>query len=123
MPAANNLEKRMDNRATINEDAKYKILSETDPGSGLIYQTAKTKNISKGGVCISIPHKISEGNVLRVELPALSGAERPIKAFCEVQWCRKENEENFEVGLSFIALKEEDVEFLTEYVASQQRAM
>jgi c-di-GMP-binding flagellar brake protein YcgR len=109
------IEKRIDKRASIEEKARYKILSEDEAALNFEYVEAVTRNISRGGVCMVIPHKIKEGNVVRVEIP-VNKENKPIKAFCEVQWCRQENDGKYEVGLSFIALKEEDVEYLNLYV-------
>lgn len=109
------LEKRMDKRADFEEKARYKILGDDQSSMSFEYAEALTKNISRGGVCMEIPHKMTEGNVIRVEIP-VEKETRPIKAFCEVQWCRPTDSGKFEVGLSFIALKEEDAEYLNEYV-------
>jgi len=120
------VEKRVDPRAEIEEEARYKILSEEETGASYGYEKAVTKNISKGGVCMAIPRKLEVGHVIRVELPIPEeGKERNIKAFCEVQWCKKlHDSDTFEIGLSFIALKEEDAEFLGSYVdVNVKRAM
>lgn len=109
------LEKRIDKRAGFEERARFKLLGEDQSAMNIEYAEAVTKNISRGGVCMQIPHKITEGNVIRVEIPVEKG-DRPIKAFCEVQWCRDISGGKYEVGLSFIALKEEDAEFLKDYV-------
>jgi hypothetical protein len=109
------LEKRMDKRADIEEHARFKLLGEDQSSMNMEYAEAKTRNISRGGVCMDIPYKIAEGNVIRVEIP-IEKIDRPIKAFCEVQWCRPADQGRYEVGLSFIALKEEDAEFLNDYV-------
>ncbi len=117
------IEKRIDKRAPHSEEAKFKILGEPEQTTAYNYEKAETKNISKGGVCMSLPYKINEGNVIRVEIPLeKDGAEKKIKAFCEVQWCNyRESEKRYEVGMSFIALKEDDAEYLRAYV--QERAM
>ncbi len=120
MAAAGYLEKRIDPRAEIQEKAKYKLLGEEQSSMNFEYEEAQTKNISIGGVCMVLPHKISEGNVIRVEIP-IESAQQPIKAFCEVQWCKPSEKEKYEVGLSFIALKEEDAELLSTFV--KNRAM
>jgi hypothetical protein len=109
------LEKRIDKRAEIEERARFKLLGEDQSSMNMEYAEAVTKNISRGGVCMEIPNKIAEGNVIRVEIP-VEKSDRPIKAFCEVQWCRPIDEGKYEVGLSFIALKEEDAAFLNDYV-------
>lgn len=116
-------EKRIDPRAEINKEAKYKILSESDGEINFGYEQAKAKNISKGGLCLEVGRKLTEGNVIRIELPSL-GDEKNIKAFCEVQWCRKENSsDQYEAGLSFIALREDDVDYLVNFIDNQKRAM
>jgi hypothetical protein len=116
-------EKRVDIRADIDHEAKFKILSESDGLIGFGYEPAKAKNISKGGLCLEVARKLTEGNVIRIELPSL-GDNKTIKAFCEVQWCRKgSSENNFEAGLSFIALREDDINYLVEFVETQNRAM
>ncbi len=117
------IEKRVDKRAPHQEEAKFKVLGEPEQTTAYNYEKAETKNISKGGVCMSLPYKINEGNVIRVEIPlGKDGEEKKIKAFCEVQWCNyRESEKRYEVGMSFIALKEDDAEYLRSYV--QERAM
>lgn len=116
-------EKRIDPRAEINKDARYKILSESDGVINFGYESAKAKNISKGGLCLELDHKLTEGNVIRIELPSL-GEEKTIKAFCEVQWCRKGSSDGeYQAGLSFIALREDDVEYLVNFIDNQKRAM
>jgi c-di-GMP-binding flagellar brake protein YcgR len=111
------LEKRIDKRATFEEKARYKVLGEDESALNFEYAEAVTRNISRGGVCMVVPHKITEGNVIRVEIP-MEQNDKPIKAFCEVQWCRAGESGKYDVGLSFIALKEEDVEHLNSYVSA-----
>ncbi|MGD0566370.1 MAG: PilZ domain-containing protein [Candidatus Goldiibacteriota bacterium] len=116
-------EKRVDTRADIDHEAKFKILSESDGAAGFGYESAKAKNISKGGLCLEVERKLIEGNVIRIELPSL-GENKTIKAFCEVQWCRKGSaDNNYEAGLSFIALREDDVNYLVDFIDNQNRAM
>ena len=118
------MDKRVDERADVAAYAKFKILSETEGAVSNGYEEGTTRNISKGGLCIQVPRKLTEGNVIRIEIPTLEDNDRAIKAFCEVQWCVKNNDNtNFEAGLSFIALKEEDMEFLKKLVNKQKRVM
>ncbi|HDQ25784.1 MAG TPA: PilZ domain-containing protein [bacterium] len=114
----NYLEKRLDPRLDIEEELRYKIIGDEYGSSSAVPEKAKARNISKGGVCISLPHKIEVGNVIRVEIP-IENEDRLIKAFCEVQWCSMKAQSDYELGLSFIALKEEDVEFLDNYVKNK----
>lgn len=118
MPQIEFFEKRIDTRVEINNKAKVKVLSDSD--TNISFDNINTRNISRGGVCMIMPYKVKEGNVLRVEIPVKSHF---VKAFCEVQWCRQ-NESYYETGLSFIALKEEDIKILDEYIReNEKRAM
>ncbi len=118
------MEKRVDERADVTTSAKFKILSDSENGASNGYEEGTIRNISKGGLCIQVLRKITEGNVVRIEIPGIDKESgRTIKAFCEVQWCVKSGDSNFEAGLSFIALKEEDVDYLNAIVAKQKRAM
>ncbi len=112
------LERRITNRIDIVGETKYKILSSDLDKINFGYEKGKIKNISKGGICILIPHKIEEGIVLRVEINVTNSDNRIIKAFCEVEWCNLENSAGlYEIGLSFIALKEEDQKFLEQFIS------
>ena len=118
------LEKRVDERVDVTTSAKFKILSDTDGAISNGYEQGETRNLSKGGVCIQVNSKLTEGNVIRIEIPTPDNAERTIKAFCEVQWCVKNpNNANYEAGLSFIALKEDDIDYLESLVEKQKRVM
>ena len=119
------MEKRIDERAAVTTCAKFKILSDADGVAPSGYEEGTTRNISKGGLCIQVPRKLTEGNVVRIEIPGVErDSDRTIKAFCEVQWCVKNNNnEKFEAGLSFIALKEDDIDYLNSLVEKQKRVM
>lgn len=117
-------ERRRDKRVEYKNEAKFRIIGEiTTEAISYEYENAETKNISAGGVCLILSHKIVEGNVVRVEIPI--GDKGLIKAFCEVQWCKESNiNGHYEAGLSFIALKEDDAELLNNYIKNnQQRAI
>ncbi|HNZ28824.1 MAG TPA: PilZ domain-containing protein [Candidatus Goldiibacteriota bacterium] len=118
---ASYLEKRIDTRADVEEVLRYKVLGDgEDTITSFKYEKATTRNISKGGVCMVLPHKISEGNVIRVEIP-LENESLVIKAFCEVQWCRLANKDGiYEAGLSFIALKDDDAKSLENYINERE---
>ncbi|MCE5300197.1 MAG: PilZ domain-containing protein [Spirochaetia bacterium] len=115
-------DKRADTRVEFNGEIKYKVLSDSETATGSNYETALSKNISKGGLCILAGQKFSEGTVVRVEIPGIENKEHPIKAFCEVLWCSSDNgkKDQFEAGLSFIALKEDDMDVLQKYVTTHR---
>jgi c-di-GMP-binding flagellar brake protein YcgR len=113
-------ERRKNKRVEFKNEAKFRIIGEiTTEAISYEYEKAETKNISVGGVCLILRHKITEGNVIRVEIPI--GEKGIIKAFCEVQWCKESSTNgHYEAGLNFIALKEDDAEFLNNYVKNNQ---
>jgi len=111
------LERRINDRISIEGETRYKILSSDLDKINFGYEKGQIKNISKAGMCLLVPHKIEEGNVLRVEINLTSSDKRTIKAFCEAEWCNLENSSGeYEIGLSFIALKEDDQLFLEQFV-------
>jgi c-di-GMP-binding flagellar brake protein YcgR len=115
----NFLEKRVNFRADYENVIHYKVLGETPPSESVFkYESARTRNISKGGLCMLIPYKIPEGNVIRIEVP-IGTETNLIKAFCEVQWCKPAGSV-YEAGLSFIALKEEDMKTLENYLDNSE---
>ncbi|PKL91483.1 MAG: hypothetical protein CVV21_07820 [Candidatus Goldiibacteriota bacterium HGW-Goldbacteria-1] len=118
---ASYLEKRMETRTDIEGILRYKVLGDgEDTLTSFKYEKASTRNISKGGVCVILPHKIGEGNVIRVELP-IENESLLIKAFCEVQWCRLANKDGiYEAGLSFIALKDDDAKALENFINERE---
>ena len=118
------MEKRVDERVDLTAYAKFKILSDSDGAVSTGYEEGTTLNISRSGLCMQVPRKLVEGNVIRIEISAIGNSARAIKAFCEVQWCVKKNDNtDFEAGLSFIALKEEDIDYLNLLVEKQKSAV
>ncbi|MBP7792442.1 MAG: PilZ domain-containing protein [Candidatus Goldbacteria bacterium] len=111
------VEKRTDKRAEFNEEIKYKLIGDDTSNIQLDFNKAAAKNVSCGGLCLVMSHKINEGNVIRVEIPVNNNT-RQIKAFCEVQWCKENEAGLFDIGASFIALKEDDLKYLNEYITS-----
>jgi len=111
------IEKRTDKRAEFSEEIRYKLIGDDTSNIKFEYIKATTKNVSRGGLCMVIPHKINEGNVIRVEIP-IENNSKQIKAFCEVQWCKDNGAGSFEIGASFIALKEDDLEYLNSYITT-----
>ncbi len=117
------MERRKDERVELQNQAKFRVIGDiSEEVISFNYVKATAKNISKGGVCLVLSQKITEGNVVRVEIPV--GETKIIKAFCEVEWCKQQSaNNNYEVGLSFIALKEDDAEFLDKYIKENKRAI
>lgn len=111
------IEKRADVRVDFNNEIRYKLIGDEVLGMQVDYFNATTKNVSRGGLRMVVSHKINEGNVIRVEIP-IDNNSKQIKAFCEVQWCKDNGDGSFDLGVSFIALKEDDLEFLNKYITT-----
>lgn len=105
-------------RINTETQAIFKVLGEPIDLSGTGYLKTTTKNISNGGLCISAPRKITKGYIVKVGLE-LETSEKPISAFCEVKWCAKSGSE-FEAGLKFLGLEDEDMENLKSYVSGSK---
>ncbi len=111
------IEKRLTERINIVRETKYKMLSNDLDKINSSYEKGKIKNISKGGVCLLMPQKAEEGTILRVEINLTDSNNGIIKAFCEVRWCNFESSVGlYEIGLSFVTLREEDQKFLEQFI-------
>ncbi|MFP4466997.1 MAG: PilZ domain-containing protein [Candidatus Goldiibacteriota bacterium] len=112
-----NNDKRQEQRREFSNNIKYKLIGAEN--TNYEFESASTRNISKGGICVVIPHRITQGNVVRVEIP-MPDSETSIKAFCEVQWNRPADDK-FETGMSFIALKEDDLDVLKRFLEEEKK--
>ena len=106
------MERRAHKRLQHETDAKYKIISDETDLMGLRYREAKTANISRGGICMKLAMRLSEGSVIRLEIP-LEKRKKNIDTFCEVEWCSPDAGE-FMSGLSFINLTDDDLDYINE---------
>ncbi len=110
--------RRRDRRFDFTEDVECRFMSTELEVYSKYQVTVKTTNISKGGLCMQLPYKVDEGEIIRVAMP-FSGKENnaPVKAFCEVCWCKGSDDgECYDTGLRFVALSEEDRGILYGYI-------
>jgi len=93
------------------------------------------KNISAGGVCFAVPQPYEPGDLLSLQVN-LSGwqhhkssyaaviddevAMAPLTAVAKVAWCRaKTDTQNYEIGVTFENIYEDDFQALKKYLAPQ----
>jgi hypothetical protein len=106
-------ERRIDTRFKNDLTAEYKLFGEDFDLLSFRYQKARTKDISKRGVCLQVEGFIKEGDVMRLDLEIED--RKKINTFGEVEWCRKDAG-GYIAGISFISLSPHDNETLSEYL-------
>ena len=75
-------------------------------------------DLSIGGIRIEGEVIGNEGDIIRLELDT-GGAEH-IVVFAEIRWIRREKDGVGQIGLQFLALKEEDVEVIKQIIADNK---
>jgi c-di-GMP-binding flagellar brake protein YcgR len=116
MPEANMfVEKRVHPRVSIKIPVKYRIIEDQKELETVFErrkreQTTRTMDVSLGGLYIVAEQVLNVGSILRLDI---SLPERPalVSAFAEVVWANETGG-----GLHFLAMKEDDVEFLKNYL-------
>ncbi len=110
------IERRAYPRINYEASTKYKVLMGDIENIQSTFYKGKTRNLSKGGICLVMPNKVEPGKVIRVEI-LIDKSDKIIKAFCEVRWSNdKEIDGNYETGLSFLAVREGDIDFLDNFI-------
>ncbi|HTC21310.1 MAG TPA: PilZ domain-containing protein [bacterium] len=116
MPEANMfMEKRIHPRVSIKIPVKFRVIEDQKELETVFErkkkeQTTRTMDVSLGGLYIVADQILNVGSILRldVSLPEKSSL---ISAFAEVVWANETGG-----GLHFLAMKEDDVEFLKNYL-------
>lgn len=75
---------------------------------------ARSKNISKEGICLVSEDKPEKGKILNLSfiLPSL---DKPVQAYARVMWIQEASEHFWEFGLKFWEIDEEDEKRLNAY--------
>ncbi len=109
------MEKRKNRRISANIKVKYRW--ENDPAKKII--EAMVDNVSEGGIRMILnPEFLSIGSILDLEIfcPRQSG---PIKAKGRVAGIQEVKENKlYDVGVSFVEIKEKDIEYIKHWVDS-----
>lgn len=116
MPEANMyVEKRIHPRVSVKIPVKFRVIEDQKEIETVFErrkkeQTTQTMDVSLGGLYIVADQLLNVGSILRLDisLPEKNGL---VSAFAEVVWSNETGG-----GLHFLAMKEEDVEFLKGYL-------
>ncbi len=93
---------------------RYKMLQDNTQLGVYGFENAKTRAIFEDGICVLTENRLEKGNLIKIEL---SIDTRILKAFCDVEWCNWDDEAGaYEAKLTFIALKEEDILALAQFI-------
>ncbi|MCM8773708.1 MAG: PilZ domain-containing protein [Candidatus Omnitrophica bacterium] len=113
-------ERRKSARLITSGDVEYSVIGKLD-----IKELANTKNISAGGVCITVNERIEKGTILflKINLPE---KDTPIEAKGKVMWCAEFIssaliEPRYDLGIEFVEIKEVDRQAIFQYVFDHLR--
>lgn len=118
MPEANMfVEKRIHPRVSVKIPVKYRVIEDQKELETVFErkkkeQTTKTMDVSLGGLYIVADQLLNIGSILRLDI-SLPEKSSLISAFAEVVWANETGG-----GLHFLAMKEDDVEFLKNYLTN-----
>lgn len=107
-------DRRSTKRVDKNIEAEYRVFSENLPETENGSKKTTTRNLSVGGICMIVKSKLEAGDVIRVNLD-LKGSDKKVNAFCEVEWCRRE-QDGWLAGISFISLGEDEAGEIGSYI-------
>lgn len=118
MPEANMfVEKRIHPRVSVKIPVKYRVIEDQKEIDSVFErrkkeQTTKTMDVSLGGLYIVADSVLNIGSILRLDI-SIPAKVSIISAFAEVVWANETGG-----GLHFLAMKEEDVDALKNYLGS-----
>jgi len=116
MPEANMyVEKRIHPRVSVKIPVKFRVIEEQKEIETVFErrkkeQTTQTMDVSLGGLYIVADQILNVGSILRLDI-SIPEKNSMVSAFAEVVWSNETGG-----GLHFLAMKEEDVEFLKGYL-------
>ncbi len=117
MPEANMfVEKRIHPRISVKIPVKYRVIEDQKELETVFErkkreQTTRTLDVSLGGLYIVAEQVLNIGSILRLDI-SIPEKSSLISAFAEVVWSNETGG-----GLHFLAMKEDDVESLKNYLA------
>jgi len=116
MPEANMfVEKRVHPRVSVKIPVKFRVIEDQKELETVFErrkkeQTTRTMDLSLGGLYIVADSVLNIGSILRLDI-SLPERSSLISAFAEVVWSNETG-----AGLHFLAMKEDDVENLKNYL-------
>jgi c-di-GMP-binding flagellar brake protein YcgR len=120
MPEANMfMEKRVHPRVSVKIPVKYRVIEDQKEIETVFErkkreQTSQTMDVSLGGLYLVSEQVMNVGSILRLDI-AIPDNSRMVSAFAEVVWSNETGG-----GLHFLAMKEEDVDALKNYLNQSQ---
>ncbi len=120
MPDANMfLEKRVHPRVSVKIPVKYRVIEDQKEIETVFErkkreQTSQTMDMSLGGLYLVTEQVLNVGSILRLDISIPENA-KMVSAFAEVVWSNETGG-----GLHFLAMKEEDVDALKNYLTQSQ---
>jgi hypothetical protein len=111
------VEKRVHPRVSVKIPVKYRIIEDQKELETVFErkkreQTTRTVDVSLGGLYIVAEQLMNVGSILRLDI-SIPEKNLLISAFAEVVWSNETGG-----GLHFLAMKEDDVETLRNYLAA-----
>ncbi len=116
------IEKRKHRRIYKQYDVRYKLMPKEATTKAPKIE-GKSLDISVGGIRIEGDVLGNEGEIIRVEIDTGTGSGEFIVVFAEIRWIRRESAggKSGQLGLQFLALKQEDVETIKKIVAENSQ--
>ncbi len=93
------------------QSIRYDVVTEVTVIHEHGHASVRTRDLSKGGLCMLLPYPLERGASVRLELSLLLGPNaqsEPLSMNAKVAWCAPENTDFFQVGVSFLDLNEEE---------------
>lgn len=112
------IEKRKHRRVYKQYEVRYKLMPK-DVTARPAKISGKSLDLSIGGIRIEGEIIGNEGDVMRLELD--TGNSDHIVIFAEIRWIRREGDKDGQIGLQFLALKEDDVEVIKKIIAENEQ--
>lgn len=104
------------------EHNRYEMVIDTEIlHDGEVYP-ARTRNLSRGGLCVAVPLPLPTNVVVDVSLSLVSADERfsgPLLMRARVVWCTlilEETEERYQIGVAFLSVTNEQRACLDVYL-------
>lgn len=109
------MEKRVYPRVSVKMPVKYRVIEDQKEIDSVFErkkkeQTSRTMDLSLGGLYLVADQTLAVGSILRLDI-SIPSQSSLISAFAEVVWSNETGG-----GLHFLAMKEEDVESLKNYI-------
>ena len=116
------VEKRKFPRNRLNVKSEYDVFEGTPRGA----EETRSKNVSAGGICLTIPEKIDIGAVLRLKL-SLQGEDDFIIVTGKVVWVQgfsitqtilnhTSHYKNYDCGIEFVDVDPQDQKKISRYL-------